>query len=216
MNFLTKLKNRLMSYDEPAVWILNKKTQSILDVGCGQGIPMQSLNEHFNFKKSVGVDLFDPYLEYCKSKHIHTNYVKKDVRKIDFKDKSFDTVMCLQVVEHLTKKEAWALVAKMEKIAKRQVIIATPIGHLDHDEVDHNHLQLHKSFFYPEEFEKKGYSVIRFGKKSLYGNNGLVHKLPPPFHISVFFINFLLRPIYRVFPNYGDYHFYAYKNFAKA
>lgn len=212
MNFLVKLKLYLMSLEEPATWIFNKRSKTVLDVGCGQGIPMKSLNMHYKFKKTVGVDLFDEYLKQCKKEHIHTDYVKKDVRKISYKQKSFDTVMCLQVVEHLTKKDAWKLVEKMEKIAKRQIIIATPIGHLDHDEVDHNHLQLHKSFFYPEEFEKKGYAIVRFGRKELYGNNGLVHKLPYPFYILVFFLNFLLIPVYKMFPSFGNYHFYAYKN----
>ncbi|MGH2613076.1 MAG: methyltransferase domain-containing protein, partial [Rhabdochlamydiaceae bacterium] len=150
--------------------------------------------------------------DYCKAQHIHDSYVKKDVRKITFSNKSFDTVICLQVVEHLTKKEAWDMVKKFEKIAKRQIIISTPIGHLDHDEVDGNHLQLHKCFFYPEDFEKKGYTVIKTGRKGLYGNNGLVHKLPSPLHRLVFVLDVLLVPFYRALPNFGNYHFYAYKN----
>jgi len=51
-----------------------------------------------------------------------------DVRKLPFKQKSFDTVLCMEVIEHLEKEEAIRLIEDMEKIARKKIIITTPVG----------------------------------------------------------------------------------------
>lgn len=50
---------------------------TVLDLGCGCNSPLQYCNTPF----SVGVELFDPYLEESKKKSIHTQYIKADVGK---------------------------------------------------------------------------------------------------------------------------------------
>ncbi|HEY4875883.1 MAG TPA: class I SAM-dependent methyltransferase [Puia sp.] len=212
---MSKVKNALlylMSFQEPIGWLIDKNTESILDVGCGQGLPMELIKLRMNPKHTVGVDLFEPYIREAKAKKIHDKYVLQDIRKLSFKDKSFDTVISLQVLEHLPKKEAFLLLSKLEKIAKKQVIVATPIGYMHHPHVDNNPLQEHKSAFSPEDFEKKGYKTLKFGRKSILGEHAAVHKIQNK-HIrrGIYMVNYLLTPLFYFIQPLSNYHVYAYK-----
>lgn len=210
---LLPLKIFCLSLVDPVSWVINRSTESILDVGCGQGLPMQMIKMRMKIKKSVGVDLFEPYLKECKKKKIHTEYVRADVRKLPFGDKSFDAVIALQVLEHLHKDEAWKVLYKMEKIARKQVIVAMPIGEMYHPAVDGNEHQLHHAAFYPKELKKKGYKIIKMGRKSLLGEEGFVHKLDNDLARKIVYTFCLfLDVMFFLFQDWADYYFVAYKN----
>lgn len=182
-----------------------------MDVGCGQGLPMELLNRRKKMV-STGVDLFKPYLEECRKKKIHDDYLVADVRQLPFKDRSFDVVLGLQVLEHLKKKEAWEVLRKLEKIADRQVIVATPIGEMAHPEVDNNPLQAHQSSFFPREFADRGYRVKKMERKSWLGENGLVHRIKNPLlRKAIFVLNLVCQPLFYLFPLFSDYFLLAVK-----
>ncbi|MBA7656382.1 hypothetical protein ES703_64306 [subsurface metagenome] len=86
----------------------------MLDLGCGHHTPIQRCNIPF----SVGVELFEPYLQDSKRRGIHSQYIKADVRRIEFKLKSFDAVIAVDVLEYLTKQEGAELLSKMGKAGK--------------------------------------------------------------------------------------------------
>ena len=69
---------------------------SVLDLGCGYDSPIQ----HCDVTFSVGVDLFDPYLQESKKKAIHNEYIKADIRKVEFELESFDAIIAIEVLEH--------------------------------------------------------------------------------------------------------------------
>lgn len=210
---LLPAKILLLSWADPVCWVINKSAKSILDVGCGQGLPMQMINKRMKVKKSVGVDIYEPYLKECRNKRIHSQYRKMDVRKLQFQDKSFDVVIALQVLEHLNKKDSWKVLEKMEEIARKQVIVAMPIGKTYHPAVDGNKHQLHRSGFYPEEFIKKGYRIIKMGRKSILGEDGLVHKCNNDFLRKIIFsFSLILDFALYLFQPWADYYFVAYKD----
>lgn len=210
---INKLKLWLLAYGEPLYWLIDRSCETLLDVGSGKGLPVQMLNTHIKFKKTVGVDLFKPYIKEAKNNKIHDEYIVDDVRRIKFPDQSFDVVICLQVLEHMSKKDALKLLEKMERFAKKQVIVATPIGEMYHPAEDNNPLQLHKSAFNPLDFESRGYKVLKFGRKSILGETGIVHKIKNPFvRKSIFALNLLMTPLYILIQPLSDYHVYAYKN----
>lgn len=131
-----------------------------MDLGCGYN----SIIQYCNIPFSVGVELFEPYLEESKKKGIHNEYIKEDIRKVELKPKSFDVVVLLDVLEHLTKEEGYELIRKMEKCARKKNIIFTPNGLVWQEGYDNNPLQEHKSGWGVEELEKLGFKV--------YGING--------------------------------------------
>jgi len=148
---------------------------TVLDLGCGYNSPIQ----HCDVPFSLGVELFEPYLQESKAKGIHNQYIKADIRKIEFKPKSFDAILCSEVFEHLTKEEGYELVKRMEKWVRKKIIITTPNGYLWQDGYDNNPLQEHKSGWDVEELEKLGFKVFGMnGWKKLRGYKGSVKYKP--------------------------------------
>ncbi|MBT9139998.1 MAG: hypothetical protein DDT30_00570 [Dehalococcoidia bacterium] len=141
---------------------LNRRTRSILDVGCGKGEPMRFINKTKRFYV-VGVDIFEPYLKESKRGKIYDDYVLGDVRSLPFRLKSFDTCLCLQVLEHLEKKEAKKFLKSIEKISRHQVIISVPNDVCKQQPYDGNPWQAHKSTWTPAEMKRLGYTVRGHG-----------------------------------------------------
>jgi 2-polyprenyl-3-methyl-5-hydroxy-6-metoxy-1,4-benzoquinol methylase len=152
--------------------------ESVLDLGCGCNSPIQ----HCNVPFSVGVDLFEPYLEESKKKAIHSEYIKADMREVEFEAKSFDAVLCSEVLEHLIKEDGYELIDKMAKWARNKVIITTPNGYLWQDGFADNPLQEHKSSWRVEDFQQLGFKVKGLGGwKKLRGYKGFIKYRPASF-----------------------------------
>jgi len=125
----------------------------VLDLGCGYDSPIKGIRKSY----SVGVDLFKPYVLEAKRKKCHDEYVLMDIRRLGFKPKSFDCVTALDVLEHLEKFDSFQVLEELEKIAKEKIVIQTPNGFvLQRDECP---LQVHRSGWIVEDFEKRGYAV---------------------------------------------------------
>ena len=155
---------------------------SILDLGCGY----LSQVHRFNVPFSVGIELFDPYLQESARKGIHSQYIKADIRRIEFKPKSFDAVMAIEVLEHLTKEEGVELLNKMSEWARKKVIITTPNGYLWQDDYDDNPLQEHKSGWDTDDLRKFGFKVYGLnGWRSLRGYKASVKYHPVYFWTRV-------------------------------
>jgi len=110
------------------VWrCMDKDAKSILDIGCGEGKPMKFINRHRQFHVT-GVDAFEPALDKCRSTGVYNELILGDIQRLHFREYSFDVVICLALIEHLEKEEAEELLGRMEAIARRQVIVTTPVG----------------------------------------------------------------------------------------
>ena len=116
---LDPVKMFMMALTDPLPWIVDRSAKTILDLGCGQGKPMEMVKLRMKVSRSVGVDLFKPYIDYGKSNKIHDEYILKDIRKVNFPAKSFDVVMASHVLEHLSEKDAWKVLENMERMAKK-------------------------------------------------------------------------------------------------
>lgn len=136
------------------------RDDTVLDLGCGYNSALQYCDIAF----SVGVELFVPYLEESQKKAIHNEYLRADIREVDFKPKSFDVVMASDVLEHLAKDEGHELIRKMEVWARKKIILTTPNGNLYQDAYDDNPLQRHLSGWNVNELRKIGFKA--------YGMNG--------------------------------------------
>lgn len=138
-----------------------KNCESVLDLGCGPN----SLIQYCHVPYSVGVDAYKPYLEESKKRKIHSKHILGNINKVKFPPASFDAVILLGVLEHLDKKNGSALISKMEKIAKKKVVISCPNGFLPQSDTDKNPYQVHKSGWDADEMKKFGFRV--------YGMTGL-------------------------------------------
>lgn len=157
---------------------LREKEGSVLDVGCGTGALFASLR----LKRSitVGVDIFQPDLIKATRYGAYSDLVIADVRFLPFKRKSFENVLCSEVIEHLPKEEGHKLVTSLETIAKRFVVLTTPVGFYPQKASPDNPYQAHISGWASSEMKELGFEVVRVG----FREAGIVFgKLPIPARI---------------------------------
>lgn len=210
---LEGFKMLLLAWTDPITWVLDPRIETVLDLGCGQGKPMEFIKYRIKIKKSVGVDLFEPYIQEAEQKKIHDQYLIADIRKVKFPPKSFDLVVASHVLEHMSRKDAWKVLENMERMAKKQVIAVTPIGEHYHQLEDGNIWQLHKSAFNPKDFEDRGYKIKKYGWKWLLGDHGIVHTIKIDIVRKILYtLNILATPIYYYLQSGCDYIFVAYKD----
>lgn len=82
-------------------WLLNKHNSTkgkILDYGCGSGFLVKELQD--GGLDAYGIDVSLPAIQLGKSRNIK-NLFKIDDIKVDMPDNHFDTLLALDVVEHL-------------------------------------------------------------------------------------------------------------------
>lgn len=139
-------------------------SQTILDVGCGNDSAVGHLSKTF---RSEGIDIYPRCIQASRKRHLHDTYRLGDIRKLSkyYKPKSFDTLVSIDVIEHLTKREALAMISQMEGIARKRVVLMTPRGYIDQGAYDGNPYQVHHSGWEKKDLEKLGYRV--------YGMRGL-------------------------------------------
>ncbi len=139
-----------------------KKTDTVLDIGCGI-MPMK----FFVPKIHILVEPFVDYVKMLQYKYSHLNHIIIiNQNSLDFlptvPSKSINSVFLLDVIEHMDKEKGKLVLKEMERIAKDQVVIFTPLGFEEQDceseEVDGwglkgTKFQQHRSGWYPEDFE---------------------------------------------------------------
>src|SRR5581483_3789962 len=89
---------------------------SVLDVGCGIASPLAAVR----FRGfSVGVDLSAAALRAAREAHTHAALVRADATDVAriFRPASVDAVVALDVIEHLERDAALALVDALERVA---------------------------------------------------------------------------------------------------
>ena len=152
---------------------------TVLDLGCGYNSPLQ----YFNIPFSVGVELFYPYLQESMRRGIHSQYFQADIRRIEFKPKSFDAVVAVEVLEHLTAQEGAELLRKMELWASKKVVVTTLNGYLEQDTYENNRLQEYKSVWSVKELRELEFKVFGLrGWKRLRGYKAILKYEPAPFY----------------------------------
>lgn len=130
---------------------------SVLDLGCGRHSMVPIISSR---TKTVGVEFFKPHFEEAVRSGRHKEYLNLDITKADFPDKSFDAVILLDVIEHLSKEEGLSLLKKMERWARKKIIIFTPNGFLHQDGYDENPLMAHQSGWTAADMRGLGFKVF--------------------------------------------------------
>lgn len=130
-----------------------KGYKSILDVGCGLNSPLSKIDKSFYLE---GLDMIP-----IKNNKIHNKYRRGNILNIEkfYKNKSFDVVVSFHVLEHLKRSDGKRFLEKLEKIAKRKIIICTPNGFVPQDPHSGNIYQEHISGWFVKDFKTRGYNV---------------------------------------------------------
>ena len=136
---------------------MTKAGDKVLELGCGKNSLLIRSGIIKNLRVT-GVDIFEPYVELHNSDGLYESCIQADITKIDFKPDQFDAVVCMDVLEHITKDAGAKLLDKM-RIWGRNVIVTTPNGTVPGIPSDDNIYQEHQSGWTIKELKKHGYTV---------------------------------------------------------
>lgn len=180
----------------------------ILDVGCGCGVYGYLLRNKWQdtppgydqFKDFSNRDVSNDEPEFLGGIDVQTESVRRCAKHriydflalaraddLPFPDDYVDTILCIEVLEHLTKPEALKALESFERIATQRIIVTVPIHSLSpngHDERDFLKLdtsdpeikefvdaETHKSCWTATHLRQLGFRIgreIRQGRKAPY------------------------------------------------
>jgi len=100
--------------------------QSVLDVGCGEGVLTFEWAERLGEGRIVGIDLEDPGLqaEWETRRRPNLEYRVEEATRLSFSDGEFDVATAIEVLEHVPDPEA--TVAEMARVAERWLLVSVP------------------------------------------------------------------------------------------
>ncbi len=113
-NFLRRLGDVL----EPARW------RDLLDVGCGEGFVDYYLGLRFPGSIITGLDVDPSALEAARGINPGFTYIEQKGEQLPFEDRSFDAVICIEVLEHLL--DYGSVMKELHRTAKEVVVISVP------------------------------------------------------------------------------------------
>lgn len=102
--------------------LIPQKVESIIDIGCGNGFFLKSL-EILNAYKLFGLE---PSKGAIKNNLSSVLIKNGTIDEMNFLDNEFDLVTCLEVIEHLPYEIYEKGLSELERIAKNYIIISVP------------------------------------------------------------------------------------------
>jgi len=100
--------------------------ESVLDVGCGEGVLTCEWAERLGDRRIVGIDLDDAKLraEWDKRRRPNLEYRAEEATALSFDDDEFDLAAAIEVLEHVPEPES--TLAEMARVARRHLIVSVP------------------------------------------------------------------------------------------
>ncbi len=100
--------------------------ESLLDVGCGEGVLTARWAEVLEQRPVVGLDLADPKLQehWRTRRRPNLRFVEGDAGDIPFADDEFDLVACIETIEHVPDPDR--TIAEMARVARRHLLVSVP------------------------------------------------------------------------------------------
>ncbi|MDD4251012.1 MAG: methyltransferase domain-containing protein [Candidatus ainarchaeum sp.] len=183
---------------ESLVSVSNKISGLTLDVGCGEK-PYEDI--FLKSKKYVGID-------HIKSKNYSKNKadIYFDGKKIPFNSKTFDSVVCTQVLEHVENVDL--LVSEINRVLKKNGIFLISVPFFWEEHESPYDFRRFSKFGITNFLKSKGFSIIYYKKSTnsiltiLQMNNNLLNSKISKFFLfnlflkSMIFFNNLLAVLF--------------------
>jgi SAM-dependent methyltransferase len=100
--------------------------ESLLDVGCGEGVLTAEWATRLGDGRIVGIDLEDPKLraEWENRSRDNLEFRAEEATRLSFDDDEFDMATAIEVLEHVPEPEA--TLAEMARVARRHLLVSVP------------------------------------------------------------------------------------------
>lgn len=126
-------------------WVKEHDIKNVLDIGAGSGTYKKLfLKNKLHLNASwTAIEAWEPYIKDFNLRELYNHVIHSDVRKCDIKSLgNFDITFMGDVLEHITKEEAVALVDSVMMISK-YAVISIPIVHWPQGERHGNPFEIH-------------------------------------------------------------------------
>ena len=102
------------------------RPESILDVGCGEGVLTSEWAMRLDGGRIVGIDLDDPKLkaEWEARRRPNLEYRAEEATSLSFADDEFDMASAIEVLEHVPDPET--TLSEMARVARRHLLVSVP------------------------------------------------------------------------------------------
>ncbi|WP_434289836.1 class I SAM-dependent methyltransferase [Celeribacter sp. SCSIO 80788] len=104
--------------------LLDPDSRSILDVGVGPSALLNYLQLGKHYETVTGIDL----RRYSKQILVdeQTDFRVMDATALSFETDSYDTVVCMEVLEHIPGDAMFTALEELRRVAKKQLIVSVP------------------------------------------------------------------------------------------
>ena len=151
--------------DPYVIALIVEEGKTYLEIGGGYGKwPYLMKISHKPPSIIVGGDIDKDAIMFVKEHRTYDHSLFFDARYVPFRDNSFDTVLCLEVIEHIEKEAADLVFSDSERVAREKVIVSTPLLGANYWYKDNYHI----SRWTPGDLSKRGFTVRGVGF-SLFG-----------------------------------------------
>lgn len=149
-------------------WINKLQPKKVLDIGVGNGrygfLCRDILDTPFDTApkriRLEGIEGFEKYVTDIHRLLYDKIYFGDCLQLIDEMKDDYDLILLIDVIEHLDKDEGKLFLKKLIQ-KSRNVIVGTPKGFTDQDDVYGNELERHRSGWLPSDFKEIGDAVVR-------------------------------------------------------
>jgi SAM-dependent methyltransferase len=151
-----------------ALVINNINGYSFLDVGCGHG-KWGYLLKKYRWSPDrrttvTGIDLFEPHIRSLEEHHVYDTLMVASATSMPFPDRSFDSAIACEVLEHLPQSEGPKLISELRRVSRLSFVVTTPNFPClrgGGETLDgYNEYESHKHNFLYDEFRKLGFTQI--------------------------------------------------------
>jgi SAM-dependent methyltransferase len=101
--------------------MLPAAARTVLEVGCGDGFILNALARQSGRERIAGTDFSSAALRHVKAPAV---IARADA--LPFADRSWDAVMCLEVLEHLPAPVYARALAELQRVSARYILISVP------------------------------------------------------------------------------------------
>lgn len=122
----SKLQQKLLGKFNEALLAEAKELspKTVLDVGCGEGFTLEMLRTNGVGESLEGVDFLDRAIELGKKEHPKLKLKQGTIYDLDYKDNTFDLVICSEVLEHVEHPEK--ALQELVRVTKKNLLLSVP------------------------------------------------------------------------------------------
>jgi len=102
------------------------RPESVLDIGCGEGVLTSQWAGRLGDGRVVGIDLDDPGLraEWRSRARPNLEFRAEEATRLSYSDDEFDLVAAIEVLEHVPEPES--TLREMARVARRWLLVSVP------------------------------------------------------------------------------------------